>query len=218
MKYEKQRALYYHFLMQEIGEVGSGSWKFVAEYFGLNPKEIEEYDKALSNPVLAELSTIGDVDMYRNYLHGFLCEEDEFGKANIEQETIEAKALALHKMLSLFGESSIKSNRLRALSHNYDKDHIAAVLYSLQILYLNSGSESKNFAERILMKELKEGNNSDAGLVLLRLKKEKADEIMTCLSGTPDMLLRPDVLKALIKEYGGEGADTGFKSKRPIGF
>ena len=217
MLYKKQRALYYHFLMQEIGEVAGGSWKFVADYFGLSPEEVNEYEKALSNSVLAELSTICDVDIYRNYLHGFLCEEDEFGKSKIEQEVIEAKALALHKMLSLFGENSIKSNRLRALSHNYENDHIAAVLYALQILYLNDGSESESFAEKILMRELNECNNSDAGLVLLRLKRDKAEEIMTCLSGTPDMLLRPDVLKELIKEYG-KGADTGFKSKRPIGF
>ena len=218
MKYEKQRALYYHFLMQEIGEVGIETWKFVAGLFGVKPKEIKESEKALSNPVLAELSTIGDVDMYRNYLNGFLCVENEFGKSKTEQEAIEAKALALNKILSLYGDDSIKSSRLRALSHNYEKDHIATVLYALQVLYFNNSSKSKSLAESILIKELKEGNNSDAGLILLKLRKQSTNEIMAYLSSTPDMLLRPDVLKPLIKQYGGQVADASFISKLTIGF
>ena len=218
MLYEKKRALYYHFLMQEIGEAGSGSWKFVADYFGLDAEEIKEYETALLSPVLAELSTIGDVDMYRNYLSGFICGENEFGKSKCEQDVIEAKELALHKITTLFGADSVKSSRLRALSHSYEKDHIAVVLYALQVMYCNDGSQSKSFAESILLKELKEEKNSDAGLVLLRLKPDSAEEIMGYLNCTPDLLLRPEVLKKLIKQYGGNVAGTSFKSKPPIGF
>lgn len=218
MLYEKQRALYYHFLMQEIAEAGNDSWKFVAGYFGLGAEGIKEYETALLSPVLAELSTIGDVDMYRNYLSGFICGENEFGKSKTEQEIIEAKELALYKITSLFGANSVKSSRLRSLSHNYENDHIAAVLYALQVMYCNDGGQSKSFAESILLKELKEEKNSDAGLVLLRLKCDSATEIMSYLSCTPDMLLRPEVLKRLIKQFGGNVADASFKSKPQIGF
>ena len=218
MLYEKQRALYYNFLMQEIAEAGSDSWKFVAGYFGLGAEEIEECEAALSSPVLADLSTIGDVDMYRNYLSGFACGENEFGKSRIEQEIIEAKELALHKIVSLFGTNSVKSNRLRSLSHNYENDHIAAVLYALQVMYCNDGSQSREYAEGILLKELKDEKNSDAGLVLLRLKGDVAAEIMGYLGSAPDMLLRPEVLKNLVLRYGGSVADTGFKGKVTIGF
>lgn len=218
MLYKKQRALYYYFLMQEIGEAGSGSWKFVADYFGLDAEETGEYEKALLNPVLAELSTLGDVEMYRNYLSGFMCGEDAFGKSQIEQDIIEAKELALHKIVTLFGETSIKGSRLRSLSHNYEKDHIATVLYALQVMYFKSVSQSESIAEGILLKELKKESNSDAGLILLKLKSGDTDEIMSYLSGTPDMLLRPEVLSGLKAQYGWSDADTSFKKKNTIGF
>ena len=217
MIYVTERALDYYFLMQEINEVGIGFWKFAAGLFGVKPREVKAYEKVLSNPVLAELYTMGDVEMYKNYLSGFFCACDEFGKCKNEREAIEAKALALQKINALFGEDYVKSGRLRALSHNYEKDHFAAVLYALQVLYLNNTDYSQKFAQGILMKELRDGNNSDAGLILLRLTKQNADEIMSYLSRTPDMILRPAVLKELIKQYGGNN-DAGFISKRAIGF
>lgn len=218
MNYILERAVYYYFLMQEITGVGIRGWKFVAELFGVLPEDIKAYEAVLENPILAEISTVGDAKIYKNYLSGFCCEENEFGKADNEQDVIEAKALALDKICTLFGEESVKNGRLRALAHVYERDHIASVLYAIQALYLNDGDKCGKFAESILMKELKDGNNSDAGLVLLKLKNERAEEVMNLLSGTPDMILRPDLLNSLIKQFGGEGTDAAFNGKRVIGF
>ena len=217
MIYVTERALYYYFLMQEIGEVGVDFWKFVAGLFGVKPKEINSFKEVLSNPVLAELSTIGDVEMYKNYLNGFSCATDEFGKSKFEHEAIEAKALALHKSRSLFGDDYLKGGRLRVLSHVYEKDHFASVLYALQVLYLHDTDECEKFAESILIKELKEESNSDAGIILLNLRKDSVSETMAYLSSTPDMLLRPAVLKELKRRYGGDDGDI-FRNKRAIGF
>ena len=217
MIYVIERALYYYFLMREIGDAGLDFWKFVAGFFGVKPKEIKAYEKVLSNDVLAELSTLGDVEMYKNFLSGFYCAEDEFGKSKTEREAIEAKALALHKASALFGDDYVKVNRLRVLSHVYENDHYASVLYALQVLYLHNTDECEKFAEGILLQELKEGSNSDAGIILLKLRKEKAKETMTYLSGTPDMLLRPAVLKELKRRYGGNNGNI-FRNKRAIGF
>ena len=217
MNYLNERALYYYFLMQETGEAGVDFWKFIAGFFGVKSKEIAAYEKVLVNPVLAELSTIGDVEMYKNYLSGFSCAENEFGKSVTESDAIEAKALALHKSCSLYGNDySLKGGRLRVLSHSYEKDHFASVLYALQVLYLHNNEDGEKFAENILVRELKE-SNSDAGLILLKLKKDSVSETMAYLSSTPDMRLRPDVLNELKKRYGG--GDGGiFKNKRVIGF
>ena len=216
MIYVMERALYYYFLMQEISEVGVDFWKFVAELFGVKSREIKTYEKVLLRPELLELSTIGDIEMYKNFLNGFSSKENEFGKTKTEHDVIEAKALALHKIDALFGDDYVKSGRLRALSHNYERDHFASVLYALQIIYLHNTDEFITFAEGILLNELKEGNNSDAGIILLKMRRENTNEIMAYLSSTPDMLLRPAVLKELAKHYGGGAA--GFKKKRTIGF
>ena len=217
MIYLTERALYYYFLMQEIGEVGVDFWKFIAGLFGVKPKEIKAFEKVLSNAVLAELSTIGDVEMYKNFLNGFSCAEDEFGKSKFEHEAIEAKALALHKSCTLFGDDYLKGGRLRVLSHVYERDHFASVLYALQVLYLHDTDECEKFAESILIKELKEGSNSDAGIILLNLRKDSVSETMAYLSSTPDMLLRPAVLKELKRRYGGDDGDI-FRNKHAIGF
>ena len=217
MIYVTERALYYYFLMQEIGEVGVDFWKFIAGLFGVKPKETKAFEKVLLNAVLAELSTIGDVEMYKNFLNGFSCAEDEFGKSKFEYEAIEAKALALHKSCSLFGDDYLKGGRLRVLSHVYEKDHFASVLYALQVLYLHDTDECEKFAESILIKELKEESNSDAGIILLNLRKDSVGETMAYLSSTPDMLLRPAVLKELKRRYGGDDGKI-FRNKHTIGF
>ena len=217
MIYVIERALYYYFLMQEINEVGVDFWKFVAGLFGVSPRQIKEYEKVLSDPMLAELSTIGDVEMYKNFLSGFSCAEDEFGKSKSEREAIEAKALALHKSCSLFGDDYLKGGRLRVLSHIYEKDHFASVMYAIQVLYLHNTDECEKFAESILLKELRDESNSDAGLVLLKLKAGNVGETMAYLSSTPDMLLRPAVLRELKRRYGGNDGDI-FRNKRAIGF
>lgn len=218
MSYLTERALYYYFLMQEICEVGLDFWKFIATFFGVKQREIRAYERVLSHPVMAELSTLGDVEMYKNYLFGFACADNEFGKSKIEFDAIEVKALALHKSISLFGDGYVKSGRLRTLSHVYERDHFAAVLYAMQVVYLNSGNGRESLAESILLRELKDFGNSDAGIILLKFKKENAKEIMTYLSGTPDMLLRPEVLKGLAAVYGGKDGDVGYKGNRKIGF
>ena len=165
MIYVTERALYYYFLMQEIGEVGVNFWKFVAGLFGVKPKVIKAFEKVLLNAVLAELSTIGDVEMNKNFLNCFSCAEDEFGKSKFEHEAIEAKALALHKSCSLFGDDYLKGGRLRVLSHVYEKDHFASVLYALQVLYIHDTDECEKFAESILKKDLEvEAHSSNCGL------------------------------------------------------
>lgn len=218
MKYLTERSLYYYFLMREVTGADTEAWGFIAKNFGVKPKDVKTYENVLKDKTLDELTTIGDIEMYKNYLDGFNCNETEFGKSRCEQEAIDAKALALHKLQDLFGDALVKGNRLRSLSHNYERDHIACVLYALQVLYLNSDKECGRFAEDILTKELKEGKNSDAGFILLTLKCGDVNEVASCLKSLPDMLLRPEMLKYLTKQYGSGNGEIIFKDKRPIGF
>lgn len=218
MKYVIGRALYFYFLMREVTDADAGAWVFIARHFGVKPKDIKTYEKVLENRTLEDLTTTDDIEMYKNYLNGFWCKENEFGKSECEQEAITAKALALHKMQELFGDVHIRGNRLRSLSYIYERDHKACVLYALQVLYLNSEKECGIFAEEILKKELKEGKNSDAGLILLARKCGNEDEIVSCLKGLPDMLLCPDMQKYLTKQYGKGSGEVIYKDKRTIGF
>lgn len=202
MRYLSDRSLYYYFLMREVTDAGTEAWGFIAKNFGVKSKEIKAYESVLSDRTLDDLTTIGDIEMYKNFLNGFCVNETEFGKSRNEQDAIEAKALALHKIEGTFGETLIKSNRLRSLSHNYERDHVSSVLYALQLMYLNSNKECARFAEGILSKELKEGKNSDAGLILLNMKEGGKSEIVTTLKSLPDLLLRPDMQKYLSKQCG----------------
>lgn len=218
MKYLIERSLYYYFLMQEVTGSDINVWGFIAKNFGVKPKEIKAYESVLADDTLDELATIDDIEMYRNYLNGFCCNATEFGKARCEQDAIDAKALAILKIQSLFGDSHFKGNRLRSLSHNYERDHIAAVLYALRVLYANGSRSCGKFAESILTTELKEGKNSDAGLILLNLNSGKPAEIAACLKSLPDMLLRPDMLKYLTKHYGCASENIVINDVRTIGF
>lgn len=218
MKYLTERSLYYYFLMREVTNAGVDGWSFIAKNFGVKPKTIKTYEAVLKNPVLDDLATIGDVELYLNYLNGFCNVENEFGKSKCEQEVIDMKALALHKMQELFGENLIKSNRLRSLSHNYERDHVASVLYAMQMLYLNDDKQCGKFAREILTKELEEGKNSDAGLILLKLENGETAETVNSLRSLPDMLLRPDMLKYFTRHYGKSSGESIFKNKRVIGF
>ncbi len=217
MKYLIERSLYYYFLMREVTDVGTDGWGFIAKNFGVKPAIIKTYGRVLASPVLEELTTTDDIETYKNYLSGYCASQTEFGKGRNEQDTIEAKALALHKIRELFGEAVVKGNRLRSLSHNYERDHIASVLYAMQMLYLNNDEQCEKLAEEILTKELKEGKNSDAGLILLKLKNGDT-ETVTRLRSLPDVLLRPDLLKYLTKQYGTISVESLFKEKRTIGF
>lgn len=218
MKYLTERSLYYYFLMREVTDVGVEGWSFIAKSFGVKPQTVKAYEGVLTNPLLDELSTIDDVEMYKNYLTGYCVSDNEFGKSQREQEVIEMKALALNKLKELFNNSPMKGNRLRSLSHRYERDHIASVLYAMQVLYLNEDKQCEKFAEELLTKELQEGQNSDAGLILLTLKNANASDTVTRLRGLPDMLLRPDMLKYLTKQYGNGSGESIFKDKRTIGF
>ena len=218
MKYLKQRSLYYYFLMREVTEIGVEGWNFIAKNFGVKPKEIKTYETVLTNPVLDELATADDIEMYKNYLNGYCISDSEFGRGKNEQEAIDMKSLSLHKLQELFSDSLVKGNRLRSLSHNYEHDHIASVLYAMQMLYLNDDKQCEKFVIELLNKELKEGKNSDAGLILLQLEIGNERDIVARLRGLPDMLLRPDMLKYLTKQYGGGSGESIFKDKLTIGF
>ncbi|MDE6585908.1 MAG: hypothetical protein K2K80_04435 [Clostridia bacterium] len=218
MKYLTERSLYYYFLMREVADVGVNGWSFIAKNFGAKPKEIKTYEAVLTNSALDDLCTTDDIEMYGNYLNGYCVADTEFGKSKCEQDAIAAKALALHKQQELFSDSLIKGNRLRTLSHNYERDHIASVLYAIQMLYLNENKQCKKFAKELLTKELKEGKNSDAGLILLNLESVDTCDTVNILRSLPDMLLRPDMLKYLAKQYGSAGGENLFKDKRTIGF
>ena len=218
MKYLRERSLYYYFLMREVTDIGVDGWSFIAKNFGVKPKQIKTYESVLANSTLDELCTTDDIEMYKNYLNGYCISDNEFGKSKCEQEAIDMKALALHKLQELFSDSLIKGNRLRSLSHNYERDHIASVLYAMQMLYLNEDKECGKFVKELLNKELKEGKNSDAGLILLKLESGTESETAMLLRGLPDMLLRPDMLKYLTKQYGSVSGESIFKDKRTIGF
>lgn len=213
MNYVTERALYYTFLMQEICENGN-FWAFVSERFGVDQSKVKDYGIILSNPLLSELSSLGDIEIHKNYLKGF-GPEGYFGKAKREQDVIDVKARALIKTNEIFGEDSVKGGRLRTLSHTYERSRAASVLYALVVLFYNE-TDGAEFAENLLMKELKEESNSDAGLILLNVKADGREEIVRALCGSPDMLVCPDVLKKLTERFGG---GTGlFKGKRTIGF
>ena len=218
MNYLTQRSVYYYFLMREAAETGLDSWSFIAKNFGVKPKEIKTYEAMLKNRVLDELSAPCDIEMYKNYLNGFCTANSEFGKRECEREIIDVKALALHKVQELFSNSAVKGNRLRSLSHTYWRDHIASVLYAMQMLYLNDDEQCGRLAKQILIKELKEGKNSDAGILLLKLKEGDAAETVTRLRGLPDMLLMPDMLKYLERQYGKSSGESIFTDERKIGF
>ena len=54
--------------------------------------------------------------------------------------------------------------------------------------------------------------------MLLKLKEGDAAETVTRLRGLPDMLLMPDMLKYLERQYGKSGGESIFTDERKIGF
>lgn len=216
MNYFLERSLYYYFLMCEIADENLSVWKFIAELFGVPAAKIKKFGEILKNATLSELTVPEDIAMYQNYLAGFCRDTDDFGNSVEEQFVLEAKAQALKKTGGIFGDMTMKSNRLRALSHNYRRDHVASVLYALQVLRLNCDDDRRDFAIDILLSEFRSGSNSDAGIILLKLRRKDASEIMPVLCSLPDMLLRPEVIKRLEKKYGeGHGR---LINNRSIGF
>ncbi|MDE7379639.1 MAG: hypothetical protein K2N14_01180, partial [Clostridia bacterium] len=209
-----ERSLYYYFLMCEVTDAGVQNWRFIAKCFGVKAKDVKYFEGLLSNPVLAELATVGDVEMHKNYLDSFCRDREEFGCDEVEREILNVKGLALHKIAETFSTMQVKSKRLIALSHKHGQDHAAAVLYALSVLMLNPDAESKSVAENILYKELVNCHNSDAGIVLLRVSANP-EQIMSELASAPDMLLHPDEIKLLSRQYG---KCTAVKSRHTIGF
>lgn len=216
MKYLTERSLYYYFLMREVADVGLEGWGFIAKIFGVKPQTVKLYESVLTHPILEELCTEDDIEMYKTYLNAYCNADAEFGKSKREREVIDMKSLSLHKMKELFSNPLVKGNRLRSLSHRYERDHTASVLYALQMLYLNEDKQCEKFVKELLSRELQDGKNSDAGLILLRIENENASDTVARLRSLPDMLLRPDMLQYLAKQYGGGGSI--FKDKRKIGF
>lgn len=198
--------------------MGIESWSFIAKNFGVKPKAVKTYEAVLKNPLLDELSTTGDIEMYKNYLNAYCNQATEFGMSKCEAEAIDMKALALHKTGELFSDAVVKGNRLRSLSHCYDRDHIASVLYAMQMLYLNDDKQCEQLAEKILKNEFEQGKNSDAGLILLKLKIGSESDTVARLRGLPDMLLRPDMLKYFTRHYGKSIGESILSDKRTIGF
>lgn len=219
MKYLTERSLFYYFLMKEIRDIGTDGWGYIANMFEVKHEVIAQFEVLLSDPVLDDLLTTDDIDMYKNFINmnGFLNNKRYFGESESESEVIEAKAVALQKVKQLFGETSVKADRLRILSSIYEKDHIASVLYAVQLFCADSDKNVLQYAEDILTKEFREGQNSDAGFILLGFDTTTPTEIAMYLKGFPDMLLRPDAIKYLSEKYGDDSCVV-LKTKRAIGF
>lgn len=214
MKYLEERSLFYYFLMREITDEETDVWAVVADLFGVRPEQIELYRGVLADPILDELETDDDIEMYRIYTAGYFCEAPYFGERACERNVMDAKSLAVRKAQEIFDGTQGRGNRLRVLSHTYDRDHVASVVYALKLIGSNT-STCPGLAEEILEKEFRAGRNSDAGLVLLRLKGENAAETAAVLKDLPDMLLRPEMQKYLTEKYG---SDVTIKARRTIGF
>ena len=215
MNYFIERSLYYYFMMCEVAETGVNSWRFIAKCFGVKAKDIKFFEKLVSNPVLEDFTTVNDVEMHKNFLDSSLCRNRaEFGCDGVEREILDIKGMALHKIAETFSHSQVKSKRLISLSHKHGQDHTAAVLYALSVLMLNSGDDGQGIAESILYRELVNCRNSDAGIVLLRISKNP-EQVMSELATAPDMLLHPEEIKFLSRQYGKGGS---VKSRHTIGF
>ncbi len=215
MNYFTERAVYYWFLLNEIADADKKLWTYLSGLFAVDKKESAAYGALLGNEILAEISSVEDAETYKNYLDGYCRDGKEFGKSERERAIIETKSLALCKIAEIFGAGTSKTSRLQMLSLNYGRDTCASVLFALRLAYLSVDAELSKHAEGILTKEFRSSANCDAGLILLGLGKEGAEEIAAELMGAPEMLLRPDALKVLSARFGGGGR---FRGKRGIGF
>lgn len=217
MNYMAERSLFYYFLMGEIGQADVGVFGTVAAMFGAVPEHISRYRALLGDPVLNELLSIDDIEAYRSYLRGYCREADCFGTSGEESEVLDVKSLALQKARQLFGEGGTKATRRYALSQIYERDRTASVLYALELLRFFPGELVTAYAESILEREFDEGKNSDAGLILLSRREERAAELAAKLKSLSEILLRPDVVKELDNMYGGKD-HAGLTAKNTIGF
>ncbi len=213
MQYLTERSLFYYFLMREITDAEEGLWERIAALFGVDAADAAQYAPVLQDATLGELTTTDDIAMYKTFIGGFFCEKEPFGRKACEKCAIEAKALALQKAQHLF-DTPVKLNRLKALSHLYEGDHAASVLYSLRLLCPGGDVCRATLARDILTEELSEGRNSDAGLILLHLDGTDAAAVAACLRSLPDVLLRPELLAYLAGKYG----ESAPFVRRGIGF
>lgn len=217
MNYFIRKSLYYYFMMNEIAEMdGEGLWSFVADKFGVGEEDKKTYAELLRSETLKQLTSCYDIFTYKNYLGKYCKDDAEFGKSAEESIILDCKYEALERITRLFDKSPLYGNMLGALSHKYEAHHTAAVLYALCLTFLNDGAEFTELARNILFKELKDGKNSAAGIVLLSMADTDAGEVMGYLEEMPDMRVLPNELNALIKRYGD--GDKAFKPKRVIGF
>lgn len=216
MKYFLERSMFYYFLMREVADGSNECWRFVAECFGIDAETTDKYETRLSNEVLDELSTVGDIDLYRNYIGGYFNAETQFGKDECERSILDIKFLALHRAQAMFDEVKNKVNRLRLLANFYEQDRVAAVLYAMQLSISSSDKECHAFAVDILKRELNENGNSDAGLILLNMEDEDKSCIVDRLRCLPDILIRPEISLYLAERYGG--GNVILKNRHTIGF
>ncbi len=217
MTYLTERSLLYYFLMREITDGGIEIWRKVANVFGVDQKSIKRFEDILKEQILDELLTADDIEVYKNYISCFIGENKCFGKSADEAKVLETKAVALQKVQEICGNGKNKAERLRIIAYFYENDHTASILYALQIMWVNADEKRQKYAEKILMKEFKYGQNSDAGFILLRLKHEDKGGIVSCLKSLPDMFLRPDIIKYLTDKYGGS-EEIVINNKLSIGF
>lgn len=216
MKYLTERGLYYYFLIREIADSGVEVWYSVARIFGIDSEMTDKYAALLGNEVLDELSTVGDIDLYKNYIGGYFNAETQFGKDECERGILDIKFLALHRAQAMFDEVKNKVNRLRLLANFYEQDRVAAVLYAMQLSISSSDKECHAFAVDILKRELNENGNSDAGLILLNIEDEDKSCIVDRLRCLSDILIRPEISLYLAERYGG--SNIILKNRHTIGF
>ena len=174
-----RKSLYYYFMMGEVTEAGADAWRFIARKFGVDEEDISRYGALLENGTLKDISSCNDVMTYKNYLaSGYCRNEEEFGKRSEEMLVIDCKFKALERIAELFNGGVTRGNRLGSLAHRYEQHHTAAVLYSLCMLNIN-GDGHAEIAKEILYKELTEGKNSTAGILLLNIGGSNEAEIMS---------------------------------------
>lgn len=215
MDYFIRKSLHYYFMMGEITETGVEAWRFIAHKFGVEDADIKAYEPVVQHETLGEILSCKDVYTYKNYLGKYCRDENEFGNRSEEMLVLDCKFKALERVHTLFNGELTRGNRLGSLAHKYETSHSAAVLYALCVLYIN-GEAGSELAKSILYKELTEGKNSAAGIVLLNTDGGNEGEIMSYLGQMPDMRVLPNEYAYLVKRHGCGGTD--FKGKRVIGF
>ncbi len=210
MKYITKRAMFYTFATQGIEEGEAiAIWRAVAELFGIPKEEQASGEALLSSATFADLKTALEVRLVQKCAGGF---GGAFELTEDEQEALGLKYHALTKVGQLAAEYHMSPRK--AVASAYRRDSAAPVLYALQILLHNEGRSE--LGEKILFEALTADQNGDAGLLLLHARRDDKVAIFARLAETPEMILHPEVLEELSKQYGVklQASDRGTR----IGF